>query len=211
MDLNNFRKDYTLDKLSVSEMHQDPIAQFSIWLEHAASSNITEPNAMFLSTVSESSVPASRTVLLKEVSAKGFVFFTNYNSRKARHMELNNQVALLFYWGLLERQVRIEGVSEKISPEQSDKYFESRPEGSKLGAWASPQSEIIPNRTYLETLEEDYRKMFSNKPVKRPSHWGGYIVIPFLMEFWQGRKNRLHDRIEYVKKGNIWAIHRLAP
>lgn len=210
-DFEKIRKEYTKNVLSVSEMQNDPVVQFSRWMKEAVSAGIEDANAMVLSTVSEQSIPSSRTVLLKAVSKDAFVFFTNYESKKGRDIEKNPYVALLFYWQLLERQVRIEGKAEKIPSVESNMYFDSRPEGSRLGAWASPQSRVIPSRTYLENLERDYKKMFEHKPIKRPPHWGGYAVKPFLFEFWQGRKNRLHDRIEYVKEGHIWKIHRLAP
>jgi pyridoxamine 5'-phosphate oxidase len=210
-DYSEFREEYTKGKLTISQMHDDPLTQFSQWMEEAVQSEVTEPNAMVLSTVSEDMIPSSRTVLLKAVSKDGFVFFTNYQSKKGRQIEKNNRVSLLFYWQALERQVKIEGKAQKIADTESDRYFLTRPEGSRLGAWASPQSEVIPNRSYIEKLEEDYRELFKNKPIKRPSHWGGYAVQPMLMEFWQGRNNRLHDRIEYKKEGNIWDIHRLAP
>lgn len=210
-DFEKLRQEYTRDVLTVNEMQDDPVLQFSHWMEEAVNAGIKDANAMVLSTVSEQLIPSSRTVLLKAVSKDAFVFFTNYESKKGREIEKNPNVALLFYWQQLERQVRIEGRAEKIPSVESNRYFESRPEGSRLGAWASPQSKVIPNRSYLENLERDYKKMFENKPVKRPPHWGGYAVKPFLFEFWQGRKNRLHDRIEYVKEGHIWEIHRLAP
>ncbi len=212
--MNNFeklRQEYNKDELRVNEINNDPIAQFATWMEDAVHAEIPDPNAMVLSTVSEKGIPSSRTVLLKAVSKNSFVFFTNYESKKALEIDKNPNVSLLFFWQVLERQVRIEGKAEKIDPDESDRYFETRPEGSRLGAWASPQSRRIPNRSYLETLEKDYKKMFDKKPVKRPPHWGGYAVKPFLIEFWQGRKNRLHDRIEYTKKEHIWEIHRLAP
>lgn len=212
IDLGEFRQEFSREKLTVRNMNDDPVLQFSEWMDNAVKAGVTEPNAMVLSTVSDDLVPSSRTVLLKAVTSdEGFVFFTNYNSKKGLHIKTNKNVSLLFYWSKLEQQIRIEGKAEKIDPEESDRYFITRPLGSRLGAWASPQSEKIPNRTYLEKLEEDYKIMFQDKPIKRPGHWGGYAVKPFLMEFWQGRKNRLHDRIEYIKNNNIWEIHRLAP
>lgn len=210
-NFEKLRQEYVKHELRINQINNDPVSQFANWMEDAVNAEIPDPNAMVLSTVSEKGMPSSRTVLLKAVSKNSFVFFTNYESKKGIEIYKNPNVSLLFFWQILERQVRIEGKAEKIDPAESDRYFETRPEGSRLGAWASPQSRRIPNRSYLETLEKDYKKMFNNKPVKRPSHWGGYAVKPFLIEFWQGRKNRLHDRIEYTKNERIWEIHRLAP
>jgi pyridoxamine 5'-phosphate oxidase len=209
--LYDYRKEYFHSQLNESELLDDPLLQFHFWLEEALGSSIEEPTAMVLSTVNKSLQPSSRIVLLKKVDESGFSFFTNYNSRKAQDLEVNPQAALLFPWNDIERQVRIEGTIEKVSEKESDEYFMHRPAGSKLGAWASPQSQEIPSREYLENLEIDLQKEFVANSIPRPPHWGGYRLIPHLYEFWQGRENRLHDRIEYILEKGKWIIRRLAP
>ena len=210
-NLFELRKEYRLQKLVVDETQSNPFKQFQNWFDQALKSEVPEPNAMSFSSANKEGRPSSRMVLLKKYHEDGFVFFTNYNSRKGHQINENPYGALLFFWVELERQVRIEGKVGKISADESDAYFFQRPKGSRIGAWASPQSEIIPNRTYLERLEEDYIKIFKNKKITRPAHWGGYCLTPDHFEFWQGRENRLHDRIEYTKQNNIWNIARLAP
>lgn len=211
MDLSDLRRDFALKTLDENDVLPDPYAQFEVWFQEAVESKALEPNAMNLSTVGKDMKPSSRTVLLKQVKAEGFIFFTNYESRKARQIEENPYGALTFVWNELERQIRIEGLIKKISPKDSDAYFERRPQASKLGAWASPQSGWIPNRKYLEDLMKEFENEFKDKEVKRPDNWGGYVLKPDLIEFWQGRPNRLHDRIQYTLKRGLWNIERLAP
>lgn len=210
-DIFNLRHDFTLKSLDEKEAHQNPIIFFTQWLNEAIEAQSLEPNAMNLATSTQDGHPSSRVVLLKEIKNNGFVFFTNYESRKAQQIEQNNHCALNFCWYELERQIRIEGTVEKISPEESDTYFEMRPPKSKLGAWASPQSQVIPSREYLEKLNADFESKFHNQPIDRPANWGGYIVIPHSIEFWQGRASRLHDRLRYTRHNGNWIIERLAP
>jgi pyridoxamine 5'-phosphate oxidase len=210
-NLHDVRKDYTLAHIEPENLDTNPIVQFRFWLNQAMQAGVHEPTAMVLSTATAAGKPSSRVVLLKEIDNNGFTFFTNYESRKGTQLTENPHAALLFFWPELERQIRIEGSVSKTSRQKSDMYFQSRPEGSRIGAWASPQSRRIPNREYLENLESDYRILFRSKQTDRPDHWGGYTLLPTLLEFWQGRENRLHDRFEYVLNGNMWEIHRLAP
>ncbi len=209
--LHNFIKDYGKGKLFEGELKKDPFEQFDAWFKDAINEGIREPNVIILATASGSGRPSARTVLLKDYSRKGFAFFTNYNSRKGRQIGRNPFGSLLFPWHSMERQVRIEGKIEKVSGAESDRYFNSRPEGSRIAAWASPQSEEIPSREYLIALENKYKQQFKKKSVPRPPNWGGYRLVPDLFEFWQGRENRLHDRFEYRLKENNWIIIRLAP
>ncbi|WP_165020580.1 pyridoxamine 5'-phosphate oxidase [Dysgonomonas sp. ZJ279] len=210
-NLFNIRRDFTLKTLDESEALPNPIDMFKLWFDEAIKSEVLEPNAMNLATATIDGKPSSRIVLLKQIKPEGFVFFTNYDSKKADQIAANKYCALNFAWHELERQVRIEGTVEKISDEESDSYFEVRPEKSKLGAWASPQSQVIPNRQYLEKLNADFELRFTGKTITRPPNWGGYIVKPYLIEFWQGRKSRLHDRLQYRLLNNEWKIERLAP
>lgn len=207
----DLRRDFALQSLNESDIDTDPMVQFEKWFNEIIESNVLEPNAMDLCTISPDIKPSSRIVLLKQIKKDGFVFFTNYNSRKAHDIEGNNNVCLTFIWHELEREVRIEGKAYKISSQESDSYFESRPIGSKLGAWASPQSEKIANRAYLEKLVSDFNLKFAWKEINRPSNWGGYIIKPTYFEFWQGRTSRLHDRLTYTNIQNDWKIERLAP
>jgi pyridoxamine 5'-phosphate oxidase len=210
-NISDIRRNYSLKTLSEKEVSRNPLTQFEQWLDEAIKAGLTEPNALTLSTVNHEGKPSSRVVLLKQVMPDGFVFYTNYNSRKGKELLENPYCALNFLWLELERQVRIEGIASKLTPKESDTYFGSRPESSKLGAWASPQSCIVPNREYLDAAIKEYQQKFEGKSINRPPHWGGYIVKPYLVEFWQGRTNRLHDRICYTKKGEDWIINRLAP
>lgn len=210
-DIFNLRRDFLLKKLDENDIKSDPILFFEQWLSEAIEADSLEPNAMNLATATSDGKPSSRIVLLKQIKTEGFIFFTNYESRKGQQIATNKYCALNFNWNELERQVRIEGVVEKISDEESDAYFEMRPVKSKLGAWASPQSYIIPNREYLEKLVTDFNKKFEGKIISRPKNWGGYIVKPHLIEFWQGRESRLHDRIQYTLIDTGWEINRLAP
>lgn len=211
MDLFELRRDFTLKTLNEKDIPQTPIPLFEQWLEEAIEAKALEPNAMNIATATSEGKISSRTVLLKQVTDEGFIFFTNYDSKKGKQIEQNKYCALTFVWHELERQVRIEGIIEKTSDTVSDRYFESRPEKSKLGAWASPQSEVLPNREYLENLIANFETKFSNKEITRPSNWGGYIITPYLIEFWQGRSSRLHDRVQYTLEKNNWKIERLAP
>lgn len=211
MDIFDLRRDFTLKSLDEGDTLDDPLLQFEVWFDEAIKSDVIEPNAMNLATVDEFGHPSSRVVLLKQVKSDGFVFFTNYESKKATQLAENPYCALNFAWHELERQVRIEGIVERISEEESDSYFESRPAKSKLGAWASPQSQEIPNRSYLEELNVSFDRQFRGQTITRPNNWGGYIVKPQLIEFWQGRSNRLHDRIQYMLDSSEWKRARLAP
>lgn len=211
IDLFDIRRDFTLKTLDENDAIPNPIEMFERWFNEAVESEVLEPNAMNLATATPDGRPSSRIVLLKQIKPAGFIFFTNYDSKKAQQIAANKYCALDFVWNELERQIRIEGTVEKISNEESDSYFEVRPTKSKLGAWASPQSQVIPNREYLEKLVIDFESKFANKIIARPDNWGGYIVKPFLIEFWQGRKSRLHDRIQYTLTNKEWKIERLAP
>lgn len=211
VDISDLRRDFTLKTLDAEDVLPNPIQQFEVWFQESIEARVLEPNAMNLATVGFDLKPSSRVVLLKQIRSEGFVFFTNYDSRKAQQMAENPNCALTFIWNELERQVRIEGRAEKIYPEESDAYFERRPVGSKLGAWSSPQSTIIPSREYLEMLVADFEQRFEGIDIKRPENWGGYLVKPVLIEFWQGRKSRLHDRIQYTHLEGDWKINRLAP
>ncbi len=211
MDIAAIRKEYTLKELDESQVHADPIQQFKIWFDEALGAEVPEPNAMNLATVDVNGRPTSRIVLLKGIEEQEFVFYTNYQSRKGQEMAKTPYVCLNFFWAELERQVRIEGKVKKVVAATSDAYFNSRPKGSRIGAHVSPQSTVIKNRAVLEETAERLQKEFENKEVLRPEHWGGYSVKPFLMEFWQGRASRLHDRILYEFIDGKWDIKRLAP
>jgi pyridoxamine 5'-phosphate oxidase len=210
-DLNEIRKEYTYSQLEIDNLDINPIVQFRYWLNDALKANVSEPTAMVLSTVGTEGMPSSRVVLLKNLDHDGFTFFSNYESRKGIQIAQNPNASLLFFWPQIERQVRIEGRVAKTPRHISDEYFQSRPEGSKIGAWASPQSRIVPSREYLDNLQKDYIHLFKSKMLERPENWGGYKLFPQTIEFWQGRENRLHDRFEYKMNGSIWEIHRLAP
>ena len=204
----DIRRDYKLKSLSEEDVQSDAIAQFEVWWKEAIASDISEVNAMTLATASTDGLPSARIVLLKGFNEKGFYFYTNYKSFKARQLEENPRACLVFFWKELERQVRITGLITKSSAAESDDYFNTRPEGSRIGAIASPQSEVIPNRAWLEDRVNNAMK----NEIKRPEHWGGYIVRPVTIEFWQGRSNRLHDRLQYtLEEDGMWKIERLAP
>ncbi|NGM64347.1 pyridoxamine 5'-phosphate oxidase [Sphingobacterium sp. SGR-19] len=211
-DIAAIREDYCKYKLDEKDVLRDPIEQFQRWFDEARRAEVVEPNAMVLATVGEDGFPSSRIVLLKDIKPSGFSFFTNYHSKKGQAIAKETKVSLLFFWSELQRQVRIEGLAEKLLSEDSDEYFASRPRGSQIGAIASPQSQIIAERKVLETrVEEARRKYLDQVIIGRPDFWGGYLVSPLRMEFWQGRSNRLHDRIEYVFQQGNWIIQRLAP
>ncbi|NJM93429.1 MAG: pyridoxamine 5'-phosphate oxidase [Cytophagales bacterium] len=210
-DLTTIRKEYMMKNLDEATVLPDPVAQFNVWLDEAIASDVPEPTAMNLATVGTNGRPSSRIVLLKGVVSGGFVFFTNYNSPKGIHLATNIFGSLNFFWPQLERQVRIEGRVTKLSARENDEYFDSRPEGSKIGAWASPQSKKIKDRSFLEKKVKEVEARFMDKPISRPPYWGGYRLNPIFMEFWQGRPSRLHDRIHYEKFADQWRIERLAP
>jgi len=208
----NMRKVYQLQSLSEKDVEDDPIKQFQNWWQHAIETKIEEPNAMTLATCNASGKPSARIVLLKGIKENGFVFFTNYQSRKAKEIEENAFVALVFFWKELERQIRIEGKIEKINAKESDEYFSIRPRESQIGAWSSPQSSIIENAEVLQKNVTKFIKQFKSKEIPRPDFWGGYIVEPSAIEFWQGRPGRLHDRLKYsLSENNGWIKNRLAP
>ncbi len=210
-DLSDFREEYNRDELHENNIKSNPLHQFDIWLQDAINSQLSEPNAMSVATSTPNGKPSIRVVLLKELNERGFVFFTNYNSRKGMEISANPYASILFDWHQMERQVRIEGIIEKISNDDSDTYFNSRPEGSKIGAWVSPQSQVVNGREELDTLLQQTKQRFKDQIIPRPPHWGGYILIPSKIEFWQGRPSRLHDRILYKLVENKWLIERLAP
>lgn len=207
----DLRKDYTLQSLNEADIDPNPFKQFQVWFDHAVRAELPEPNAMTLATASSNGIPAARIVLLKAVDERGFTFFTNYNSDKGQQLIENPHAALVFLWTELERQVRIVGSVEKTSTEESDGYFYSRPHGSRLGAWASEQSQVIPDRSVLEQRLAELKQQYENQEVPRPPHWGGFRVIPSEIEFWQGRSSRLHDRLRYRRLDNQWVIERLSP
>ena len=210
--LSKLRSEYSKASLDVSSILPDPIKQFEKWFQEALEAKVLEPNAMNLSTVNDNNRPSSRIVLLKGVEENTFVFYSNYQSTKGRELENNPACALTFFWPELERQVRIEGTAERIDDERSGRYFQSRPRGSQIGAWTSPQSSIIESREILEQRARQIEKRFEGvEALPKPNQWGGYAVDPILIEFWQGRPNRLHDRIQFSKIDNTWKIHRLAP
>lgn len=211
MNLFDLRQNYAKATLDESMVASHPAAQFESWFKEACAAEIPEPNAMSIATVNEQGRPSSRVVLLKSFDNQGFVFFTNYESRKGRELEKNPFVSLLFFWPELERQVRIEGKAEKISRAESVAYYFSRPVNSRLGAWASAQSAIVDGRRMIEKKWQEMKDRFDGKEIPMPDFWGGYRVVPDYFEFWQGRESRLHDRIVYAKKSDSWTISRLNP
>ncbi len=200
-----------MKELTEPEVNSNPFDQFKIWFEEVLKSDLKEPNAMIVATSTKDGIPSVRTVLLKEFDESGFVFYTNYESEKGKELLENPNAALLFYWGFLERQIRITGKVEKVSREKSAEYFHSRPRESQIGAWASNQSQIIKDREYLQNKFNEFNSKFKDKEIPLPDYWGGFKVVPEKFEFWQGRESRLHDRICYLKENNTWKIVRLAP
>lgn len=207
----DLRREYTQCGLVEALAGDDPIELFRVWFVQALSAELAEPNAMSLATVAADGLPSVRIVLLKGFDHEGFTFFTNYESRKGRELSANPHAALAFWWHEFERQVRVEGRVEKVSPAESDEYFAMRPLGSRLGAWASSQSEVVLDRDSLDRQYADLAARYSDGNVPRPLHWGGYRLVPDALEFWQGRPNRLHDRIRFRRSGGGWVRERLAP
>lgn len=213
LNLNKLKREYQKGEIDIKSLSDNPFHQFKIWFEEAQKANNLEPNAMMLATATKKGKPSSRTVLLKGIDERGFIFYTNYESRKARELDENPYASATFYWPQLERQVILEGQIEKISTIESDKYFQARPRNSQISSWVSKQDQIIGSRDELEQEFKKIEKKFEGKPIPRPPFWGGYRILPKAMEFWQGRENRLHDRFRYIweEANNAWSIVRLAP
>lgn len=211
MTLAELRKDYCLAGLVESDLARDPYRQFEKWFQEAEAAKISEPNAMTLATATPDGRPSARTILLKGLDGRGFVFFSNYESRKGRELALNPRATLLFPWVALERQVIVEGAVTKVPREESETYFHSRPRASQLGAWVSQQSSIISGRTVLEDSMKMIEQKYAGKEVPLPPHWGGWRLVPETVEFWQGRRSRLHDRLRYRREKDGWIVERLAP
>ena len=210
-DLGALRREYARAPLNERDLSDDPLAQFARWFDEARAVSGAEPNAMTLATASAEGVPSARIVLLKALDEGGFVFFTDYRSRKAAELESRAAAALVFHWPELERQVRVVGTAERVSREETERYFATRPLDSRLGAWASHQSSTLPDRAELERGLEEARSRFAGGEVPPPPHWGGYRIVPTELEFWQGRPNRLHDRFVYVRSAGAWERRRLSP
>lgn len=206
----DLRSEYKRAELNEADADPDPIKQFSLWWEQAIAAQVREANAMTLATADAAARPSARTVLLKDFDAQGFVFYTNYESRKGREIEANPNASLLFFWTELERQVRVDGKAERVSTEESDRYFATRPLASRVGAWASPQSQPIASKAWLLARAAEMGLRHGLNPA-RPPHWGGYRVVPAVIEFWQGRPSRLHDRLLYTRTASGWVRSRLAP
>jgi pyridoxamine 5'-phosphate oxidase len=209
--INNIRRDFSSKQLDESSVGNNPYQLFAQWFEEAVGSQILDPYAMMIATVSKENKPSSRVVYMRDISEKGLVFYTNYDSQKGNDLDSNPHISLLFFWGELERQIRIEGKVSVLDPIKSDSYFSSRPRESQIGAWTSNQSQIIESRKYLEDRYKEFTAKFENKNVDRPKQWGGYLVEPTSFEFWQGRPSRLHDRVKFLHSGSDWKIVRLAP
>ena len=211
MSIADIRREYSHARLDEAHVSPDPVAEFDRWFSQAQEAKVLEPNAMALATSTRDGTPSVRMVLLKGYDERGFVFFTDYRSRKGAELDGNPRAALAFYWGELERQVRITGTAERTSPEESEAYFRTRPRGSRLGAWVSHQSRVIPSRAQLESGLREVKKRFPSDDIALPPYWGGYRLRPEEVEFWQGREDRLHDRIRYLRDGGGWRIERLSP
>lgn len=211
MSIADIRKDYRLQSLAEDDVADDPIAQFARWFEAAVAAEVVEPNAMCLSTATPDAYPSSRMVLLKGFDARGFVFYTDYRSRKGQELADNPHASLCFFWGELERQVRINGAVQRVSRAESDAYFQSRPLPSRVGAWTSHQSMVLADRTVLEQQLAENETRFASGDVPLPEHWGGFRVIPEEIEFWQGRESRLHDRMQFRREAGTWVKRRLSP
>ncbi len=211
VDVVHLREKFTRKGLRESDLDADPIRQFQKWFREALKANIVDANAMTLATASQNGIPSARVVLLKGFDERGFVFYTNYDGAKGKELAENPKAALVFHWKEIERQVRINGNVSKISREESEKYFHSRPGGSQFSAWASHQSAVIDSRDFLEGKMKEYEKKFRGKEIPLPPYWGGYLVAPTSIEFWQGRPNRLHDRLRYTLKNGMWLVERLSP
>jgi len=209
--IQDLRRNYKLKSLDQKEVDQNPFEQFSVWFEEAMKSELPEPNAMILATADKNCKPSVRALLLKGFDEKGFIFYTNYESRKGKELEANNNAAMLFFWAELERQVRIEGKVFKITEHESKKYFDTRPYKSRIGAWASNQSTVIQSRFVIVKKFLKYFAKFHSSDIPLPPYWGGYILVPECFEFWQGRANRLHDRISYSLVNGVWKTERLSP
>jgi pyridoxamine 5'-phosphate oxidase len=210
--MNDTKPQYNSDSIDEKTVDRDPLKLFQRWLDEAIAAGIHLPEAMTLATSTPEGKPSARLILLKEADERGFVFYTNYNSPKARDLDSNPQAAMVFYWPQLERQVRVEGAIERTSADESDAYFKTRPRESQIGALASPQSEVIPSREALQQRARELEKLYEGREVERPAHWGGYRLLPERIEFWKGRPSRLHDRILYERQSDgSWSIKRLAP
>lgn len=210
-ELNDLRREYAAGGLRESDLEPDPLSMFRHWMQDALRAGLYEPNAMVVATVDATGTPAQRIVLLKRIDERGYVFFTNYSSRKGEELAANPRASLLFPWQQLERQVRVEGTVSRLSEAENDAYFATRPRGSQIGAWASPQSQVIPDRTTLDRRYDEVAERFGEGDIPRPQHWGGFCVEPEVVEFWQGRLGRMHDRLRYRRTADGWVTERLAP
>jgi pyridoxamine 5'-phosphate oxidase len=210
-ELSDLRREYAAGGLRESDLEPDPLTMFRHWMQDALRAGLYEPNAMVVATVDATGAPAQRIVLLKRIDERGYVFFTNYSSRKGEELAANPRASLLFPWQQLERQVRVEGTVSRLSEAENDAYFATRPRGSQIGAWASPQSQVIPDRTTLDRRYDEVAQRFGEGDIPRPQHWGGFCVEPEVVEFWQGRLGRMHDRLRYRRTADGWVTERLAP